>query len=209
MESDTEAATLDDAISYITRIKVHYSGNPVVYNRFLEFLKEYRTNQEMDTRGYFERLTHLFIGHPALIQGFNAFLPPGYRIECGTEENPDTFRVTTPSGITTQTLQRPVGTSDLVLSNDPEHPANLIPELCAAFYKLGWVSLNATLPMSDLIKCTGHRHWRRSLNQSLTAYLHRPLRRPEGTHKAQRNVCPFSRHAQIPRQPTRVPSEAP
>ncbi|KAI6156327.1 Methylthioribulose-1-phosphate dehydratase [Pisolithus thermaeus] len=28
----------------------------------------------------------------------------------------------------------------LVLSSDPSHPANLIPELCAAFYKLGWVT---------------------------------------------------------------------
>lgn len=28
----------------------------------------------------------------------------------------------------------------LVQSDDPEHPANLIPKLCAAFYKLGWAS---------------------------------------------------------------------
>ncbi|KAG6330433.1 hypothetical protein ID866_8656 [Astraeus odoratus] len=28
----------------------------------------------------------------------------------------------------------------LVVSSDPLHPANLIPELCAAFYKLGWVT---------------------------------------------------------------------
>ena len=29
---------------------------------------------------------------------------------------------------------------DLVISNDPEHPANLICELCRDFYKLGWVT---------------------------------------------------------------------
>ncbi|BEI82088.1 hypothetical protein CcaverHIS002_0212480 [Cutaneotrichosporon cavernicola] len=28
----------------------------------------------------------------------------------------------------------------LVKSDDPEHPANLIPELCREFYKLGWVT---------------------------------------------------------------------
>ncbi|RXK41239.1 methylthioribulose-1-phosphate dehydratase [Tremella mesenterica] len=28
----------------------------------------------------------------------------------------------------------------LVLSDDPEHPANMIPELCREFYKLGWVT---------------------------------------------------------------------
>lgn len=50
-------------------------------------------------------MSNLFNGHPALIQGFNTFLPPGYRIECGTDDNPDTIRVTTPSGTTTQSLQ--------------------------------------------------------------------------------------------------------
>jgi methylthioribulose-1-phosphate dehydratase len=28
----------------------------------------------------------------------------------------------------------------LCLSNDPQHPANLIPELCRLFYQLGWVT---------------------------------------------------------------------
>ncbi|KAG2009693.1 cytoplasmic protein [Coprinopsis cinerea AmutBmut pab1-1] len=28
----------------------------------------------------------------------------------------------------------------LVISKDPLHPANLIPELCASFYHLGWVT---------------------------------------------------------------------
>lgn len=50
-------------------------------------------------------MSTLFNGHPALIQGFNTFLPPGYRIECGTEDNPDAIRVTTPSG--TNTISMP------------------------------------------------------------------------------------------------------
>lgn len=29
---------------------------------------------------------------------------------------------------------------DLVTSHDPEHPANMICELCREFYKLGWVT---------------------------------------------------------------------
>lgn len=29
---------------------------------------------------------------------------------------------------------------DLVTSHDPEHPANMICELCRDFYKLGWVT---------------------------------------------------------------------
>ena len=59
----------------------------------------------IDTPGVIERVSNLFNGHPALIQGFNTFLPPGYRIECGTDDNPDAIRVTTPSGTTTQSLQ--------------------------------------------------------------------------------------------------------
>lgn len=60
----------------------------------------------IDTPGVIQRVSTLFNGHPALIQGFNTFLPPGYRIECGTEDNPDAIRVTTPSGTNTLSMQR-------------------------------------------------------------------------------------------------------
>ena len=43
----------------------------------------------------------LFHGHPILIQGFNTFLPPGYRIELNTDHS-DTITVTTPMGQMTQ-----------------------------------------------------------------------------------------------------------
>jgi paired amphipathic helix protein Sin3a len=47
-----------------------------------------------------ERVSHLFAGNPGLIQGFNTFLPPGYKIECGTGDDPNAIRVTTPMGTT-------------------------------------------------------------------------------------------------------------
>jgi histone deacetylase complex regulatory component SIN3 len=53
-----------------------------------------------------QRVLTLFNGHPALIQGFNEFLPPGYHIECGIDDNPDEIRVTMPSGANTPTIQR-------------------------------------------------------------------------------------------------------
>lgn len=58
----------------------------------------------IDTPGVIKRVSELFNGHPALIQGFNTFLPVGYRIEC-TAEGLDVSRitVTTPSGTTTST----------------------------------------------------------------------------------------------------------
>jgi paired amphipathic helix protein Sin3a len=59
----------------------------------------------IDTPGVIERVSHLFAGHPNLIQGFNTFLPPGYRIECGLGDDPNSIRVTTPMGTTHSTLQ--------------------------------------------------------------------------------------------------------
>ena len=54
----------------------------------------------IDTPGVIDRVSSLFAGHPELIQGFNTFLPPGYRIECGTQDDPNAIRVTTPMGTT-------------------------------------------------------------------------------------------------------------
>ena len=58
----------------------------------------------IDTPGVISRVSDLFAGHPNLIQGFNTFLPPGYRIECGLENNPNSIRVTTPSGTTLHSI---------------------------------------------------------------------------------------------------------
>ncbi|KAK5937991.1 Transcriptional regulatory protein sin3 [Knufia obscura] len=95
---------LNDALSYLDQVKVRFSDQPDVYNRFLDIMKDFKS-QAIDTPGVINRVSELFNGHPALIQGFNTFLPPGYRIECGTDDNPDAIRVTTPSGTMTQSLQ--------------------------------------------------------------------------------------------------------
>ncbi|KAL1965797.1 hypothetical protein VTN77DRAFT_5118 [Rasamsonia byssochlamydoides] len=95
---------LNDALSYLDQVKVRFVDQPDVYNRFLDIMKDFKS-QAIDTPGVIQRVSTLFNGHPALIQGFNTFLPPGYRIECGTEDNPDAIRVTTPSG--TNTLSMP------------------------------------------------------------------------------------------------------
>jgi paired amphipathic helix protein Sin3a len=76
------------------------------------------TNLSIDTPGVIERVSNLFNGHPGLIQGFNTFLPPGYRIECGTDDNPNAIRVTTPSGTSTMTQssqQRSRGLFDSIM----------------------------------------------------------------------------------------------
>lgn len=59
-------------------------------------------SHSIDTPGVIDRVSTLFRGHPNLIQGFNTFLPPGYRIECSSDPsdpNP-VIVVTTPLGTT-------------------------------------------------------------------------------------------------------------
>ncbi|CAG8032053.1 unnamed protein product [Penicillium salamii] len=111
---------LNDALSYLDQVKVRFVDQPDVYNRFLDIMKDFKS-QAIDTPGVIQRVSTLFNGHPALIQGFNTFLPPGYRIECGTEDNPDAIRVTTPSGTNTLSMPR-AGRPFETISNAP--PAN-------------------------------------------------------------------------------------
>lgn len=72
----------------------------------------------IDTPGVISRVSELFAGHPNLIQGFNTFLPPGYRIECGLENNPNSIRVTTPSGSTIHSI----GGQRTTLAEPPQAP---------------------------------------------------------------------------------------
>ncbi|KAL2271241.1 hypothetical protein VTJ83DRAFT_612 [Remersonia thermophila] len=94
---------LNDALSYLDQVKVQFHEQPDVYNRFLDIMKDFKS-QAIDTPGVISRVSELFAGHPNLIQGFNTFLPPGYRIECGLENNPNSIRVTTPSGSTIHSI---------------------------------------------------------------------------------------------------------
>lgn len=94
---------LNDALSYLDQVKVQFADQPDVYNRFLDIMKDFKS-QTIDTPGVINRVSELFAGHPNLIQGFNTFLPPGYRIECGANNDPNTIRVTTPQGTTTQSI---------------------------------------------------------------------------------------------------------
>lgn len=72
---------------------------PLLSSSFSQF-----KSQSIDTPGVIERVSTLFRGHPSLIQGFNTFLPPGYRIECSSDPSESNLiTVTTPTGTTTQT----------------------------------------------------------------------------------------------------------
>ncbi|CAI4051153.1 transcriptional regulator SIN3 SKDI_15G1520 [Saccharomyces kudriavzevii IFO 1802] len=98
-DPDYRPLNVKDALSYLEQVKFQFSSRPDIYNLFLDIMKDFKS-QAIDTPGVIERVSTLFRGYPILIQGFNTFLPQGYRIECSTNPD-DPIRVTTPMGTTT------------------------------------------------------------------------------------------------------------
>ncbi|CAL1694084.1 unnamed protein product [Somion occarium] len=91
-----------DALSYLDAVKLQFQDKPDVYNHFLDIMKDFK-GQQIDTPGVIERVSMLFQGNPNLIQGFNTFLPPGYKIELSTDpRNLNGITVTTPAGVVSQ-----------------------------------------------------------------------------------------------------------
>ena len=88
---------VNDALSYLEEVKTQFRDQPHVYNRFLDIMKDFKA-QHIDTPGVIERVSSLFDTRVDLIQGFNQFLPPGYRIEC--DRATGFVRVITPNGVT-------------------------------------------------------------------------------------------------------------
>ncbi|CCM06074.1 uncharacterized protein FIBRA_08321 [Fibroporia radiculosa] len=93
---------ITDALEYLDSIKLKFQDRPDLYNKFLDIMKDFRS-QIIDTPGVIDRVSSLFHGHPSLIQGFNTFLPAGYRIDCNTDSlDSNVITVTTPAGTTTR-----------------------------------------------------------------------------------------------------------
>jgi paired amphipathic helix protein Sin3a len=81
----------------------------VFFHRFIPH-KSFRSQCacRIDTPGVIQRVANLFHGHPSLIQGFNTFLPIGYRIEVGSDaQSSEVITVTTPSGTMLQSTNSP------------------------------------------------------------------------------------------------------
>ncbi|PCH34038.1 hypothetical protein WOLCODRAFT_94711 [Wolfiporia cocos MD-104 SS10] len=116
-----------DALSYLDAVKVQFTEQPDVYNHFLDIMKDFKS-QIIDTPGVINRVSMLFRGNPYLIQGFNTFLPPGYRIELSADpRNADTITVTTPSGTVTQNI--PAYGAPVRITREPviTTPAPIVP----------------------------------------------------------------------------------
>ncbi|KZV99243.1 hypothetical protein EXIGLDRAFT_762773 [Exidia glandulosa HHB12029] len=121
-EPPVEERQLDvtDALSYLDMVKAQFHDSPDIYNKFLDTMKQFKSEQ-INTPGVIDRVSELFAGHPQLIQGFNAFLPQGYRIECTTSF----ITVTTPSGTRTQAPPRPVQAIPIAVAGAPSTPRSM------------------------------------------------------------------------------------
>ncbi|KAF7632405.1 HDAC_interact domain-containing protein [Meloidogyne graminicola] len=70
---------VEDALSYLERVRQQFMQTPEKYNEFLEVMKEFKSHT-IDTHGVILRVTKLFRFNPDLIDGFNTFLPPGFEV---------------------------------------------------------------------------------------------------------------------------------
>jgi paired amphipathic helix protein Sin3a len=94
---------VEDALSYLDQVKLQFERSPDVYNQFLEIMKEFKS-QAIDTPGVISRVSNLFRGHTDLIEGFNTFLPPGYKIEVHAN---DAVHFTAPNSTLSTIIQPP------------------------------------------------------------------------------------------------------
>ncbi|THU77224.1 PAH2 domain-containing protein [Dendrothele bispora CBS 962.96] len=91
--TDQELFRVNDAVGYPNAVKDQFYDNLEVYTKFLDAMQDFKSKQ-IDISGFIQRLSHLFQGNPNLLQGINAFLPDGYRIDVSMDE---TITVTTPT----------------------------------------------------------------------------------------------------------------
>ncbi|KAJ7881553.1 paired amphipathic helix, partial [Mycena olivaceomarginata] len=121
--------TVTDALSYLDAIKNKFHDQPNVYNHFLDIMKEFKS-QIIDTPGVVKRVSHLFNGHPSLLQGFNTFLPVGYRIECSENAHHSKYiTVTTPTGTSMQTTNNGPGKGPILWSTTEASTSNRPPSV--------------------------------------------------------------------------------
>ncbi|CAI9109579.1 OLC1v1009424C2 [Oldenlandia corymbosa var. corymbosa] len=71
--------TADDALCYLTEVQTAFKDKKEKYQMFIDIMKDFH-NQRIDSKAVLTKVKAVFKHHPALIHGFNAFLPRGYEI---------------------------------------------------------------------------------------------------------------------------------
>uniref|UniRef100_A0A4W4ERF4 Paired amphipathic helix protein Sin3b n=1 Tax=Electrophorus electricus TaxID=8005 RepID=A0A4W4ERF4_ELEEL len=112
---------VEDALSYLDQVKIRFANDPGIYNKFLDIMKEFKS-QSIDTPGVINRVSQLFHGHPDLVLGFNAFLPPGYRIEI--PKNGMAFLQSSFTAQLSSAQSEPVASPQSVSSSGPPEPTS-------------------------------------------------------------------------------------
>jgi paired amphipathic helix protein Sin3a len=72
--ANSNRLSTQDALDYLRDVKVRFENQKLVYETFLEIMKEFKA-QTIDTQGVIKKVKELFKGHMDLIVGFNTFLP--------------------------------------------------------------------------------------------------------------------------------------
>ncbi|OSX66922.1 hypothetical protein POSPLADRAFT_1077635, partial [Postia placenta MAD-698-R-SB12] len=125
--SSTRPLNVTDALGYLDSVKAQFQDKPDVYNHFLDIMKDFKS-QVIDTPGVIARVSMLFHSNPYLIQGFNTFLPPGYRIDVSTDpQNPGMITVTTPTSVDVQHISAFGGPMRIPHDHVPPRSINLAP----------------------------------------------------------------------------------
>lgn len=102
--------TRDDGNTYLDAIQAEFQDQPAIYNQFVVTMKQFKNDEyalnlyihppmtntiffsfklfRISTSTVMQRVADLFKGHPALIQGFNVFLPAGVTMETSSNSSP-------------------------------------------------------------------------------------------------------------------------
>lgn len=81
-----------DAPDYIDRVKAAYSGQPRVYNRCIDILKQWK-QKKLSTLGLMHRIRSLFRKNRQLLLGFKLFLPEGYGFDVLSDDGVPVIQV--------------------------------------------------------------------------------------------------------------------
>ncbi|XP_044019250.1 paired amphipathic helix protein Sin3a-like [Aphidius gifuensis] len=83
---------VEEALLYLDQIKLTFEDRPQVYAAFLDVIKESKS-RSIDIPDVITRVSHLFEGYPDLVYGFNAFMPPEYKIDVQVDRQNSTYQV--------------------------------------------------------------------------------------------------------------------
>ncbi|KAH6909802.1 paired amphipathic helix [Coprinopsis sp. MPI-PUGE-AT-0042] len=78
---------ISNSIEYINKVKIHFADQPQVYQQWLDIMGDFRVSA-IGVPEVIERVSKLFNGNSELMEGFNAFLPPGHRPASDLAGNP-------------------------------------------------------------------------------------------------------------------------